>query len=295
MRLWNLVTGAKAGVLEFDRGTLAKLNGGKKDLGWREGEGRKIVWRDDGEEFAIAFDRGVLVLGLDCVVRGYLALGAHKKVGQIGYLPFASAEQCSSVDSKETSDLDVEKKGTQSILALSTEDGRFLFYDTRTEKLASVTNAPGNVEKNVENEIQSIPALGELAIPSAKARSRVKDFVILPIPTTPDAGPQVYICAACSDGRVHLFVVNPAHLRSDGRHDGIIDTSASMPNGSANLALEEQTRKVGKLLGTYETGHRITCLTAFLHDGVQTEAEDEASTGHQESEAEQEEFNGIED
>lgn len=60
MRLWNLVTGKKAGVLNFGREVLEVVKEGK----WGSGEGRKIVWDSTGEEFAVSFDRGVVVFGV---------------------------------------------------------------------------------------------------------------------------------------------------------------------------------------------------------------------------------------
>lgn len=60
MRLWNLVTGKKAGVLNFDKGSLESVGESK----WAKGEGRKVRWNAIGEEFAVAFERGCLVYGL---------------------------------------------------------------------------------------------------------------------------------------------------------------------------------------------------------------------------------------
>ncbi|GAD96405.1 60S ribosome biogenesis protein Mak11, putative, partial [Paecilomyces variotii No. 5] len=59
MRLWNLVTGKKAGVLNFGREILQSVKEGK----WGTGEGRRIVWDVAGEEFAVAFERGAVVFG----------------------------------------------------------------------------------------------------------------------------------------------------------------------------------------------------------------------------------------
>lgn len=59
MRLWNLVTGKKAGVLNFRRDLLQSVGEGK----WSLGEGRHIIWDSQGEEFAVAFERGVIVFG----------------------------------------------------------------------------------------------------------------------------------------------------------------------------------------------------------------------------------------
>jgi len=59
MRLWNLVTGKKAGVLNFSRDLLLSVKEGK----WSSGEGRRIAWNPAGEEFAVAFEWGVVVFG----------------------------------------------------------------------------------------------------------------------------------------------------------------------------------------------------------------------------------------
>ena len=60
MRLWNLVTGKKAGALNFERALLQEVGEGR----WGRGEGLKVEWNEHGEEFAIAFERGVVVFGL---------------------------------------------------------------------------------------------------------------------------------------------------------------------------------------------------------------------------------------
>ena len=60
MRLWNLVTGKKAGVLSFSKDLLQSVNESK----WSSGEGRRIVWNPRGDGFAVAFEWGVLVFGV---------------------------------------------------------------------------------------------------------------------------------------------------------------------------------------------------------------------------------------
>lgn len=64
MRLWNLVTGKKAGVLNFNRELLQSVKEGK----WSSGEGRRIAWNPAGEEFAVAFEWGVVVFGIVSVM-----------------------------------------------------------------------------------------------------------------------------------------------------------------------------------------------------------------------------------
>ena len=60
MRLWNLVTGKKAGVLNFNKEMLQSVKEGR----WSSGEGRKIEWNIKGEEFAVSFEWGAIVFGI---------------------------------------------------------------------------------------------------------------------------------------------------------------------------------------------------------------------------------------
>ena len=54
------MTGKKAGVLNFDKDLLQSVKESKRSTG----EGRGIVWDNAGEEFAIAFEWGVVVFGI---------------------------------------------------------------------------------------------------------------------------------------------------------------------------------------------------------------------------------------
>ena len=65
MRLWNLVTGKKAGVLNFERDLLQNVGEGR----YSSGEGRRVEWNSLGEEFAVAFESGCAVYG---IVRDFL-------------------------------------------------------------------------------------------------------------------------------------------------------------------------------------------------------------------------------
>ena len=65
MRLWNLVTGKKAGVLSFGKDVLQSVLEGKHS----NGEGRRIEWSPDGDDFAIAFERGVVIYGTVSILR----------------------------------------------------------------------------------------------------------------------------------------------------------------------------------------------------------------------------------
>jgi protein MAK11 len=58
MRLWNLVTGKKAGALNFSKEMLKAV--GESSSRWGSGEGRKVLWGDD-DEFTVAFEWGACI------------------------------------------------------------------------------------------------------------------------------------------------------------------------------------------------------------------------------------------
>lgn len=68
MRLWNLLTGKKAGVLNFDKTLLQAVGDGR----WGRGEGFKVEWHSQGEEFVVSFEKAAVVFGLVRI------LGNHK-------------------------------------------------------------------------------------------------------------------------------------------------------------------------------------------------------------------------
>ena len=60
MRLWNLMTGKKAGVLDFSKDILRGVGEGK----WTGGEGKKVEWNEEGTKFVAGFERGAVVFGM---------------------------------------------------------------------------------------------------------------------------------------------------------------------------------------------------------------------------------------
>ena len=82
MRLWNLVTGKKAGVLNFSRSMLQSVQEGK----YSSGEGRKIDWNPQGEEFTVAFERGAVVFGADSKPKCRILPSPLTKLHQMRYL-----------------------------------------------------------------------------------------------------------------------------------------------------------------------------------------------------------------
>jgi protein MAK11 len=236
MRLWNLVTGKKAGVLNFERGILSEVGEGRHS----SGEGRKVAWgsTDAGEEFCVGFERGVLVFGMDSKPKCKVMPEPRTKIHQLCYVQIHEEE-------------DVQ------IMAISTEDGRILFYSTRPTDLVAATEVEGK-----DKPLPSARLIAQIGGKDAGLSSRVKDFTLL----TVGAGSTkaLIIAAAGSDGALRLWKILP----------------------SKDLASQTgKVKQIGELLGTYETGNRITCIAAFVMLPKMEGAEDDNI----------EDFEGLED
>ncbi|KAI8936006.1 hypothetical protein NX059_007509 [Plenodomus lindquistii] len=217
MRLWNLVTGKKAGVLNFGRDILAAVNEGR----FGTGEGRRVIWDQPGEEFSVGFERGVVVFTIDSKPKGKIVPMPRTKIHQMHYLP---------------------SKTHPAILLVSTEDGRILLYDTNT----TVASEEPTTEKSKEN-IPSSRLVAQIGGPAAGMTGRVKDFEIIPTSTG-----SYIIVTGSSDGTVRFWALDEGELKDDA--------DAGKAKGFTAL-------QIGKLLGLYSTGTRITCLKAFAMTG----------------------------
>ncbi|KAL0930799.1 Protein MAK11 [Colletotrichum truncatum] len=237
MRLWNLVTGKKAGVLNFSREMLQEAGEGKHS----SGEGRKVVWgkTEDEDEFAVGFDRDIVVFGMDSVPKCRVMPDTRTKIHDFSYVA-------------------IEGETEASMLAVSTEDGRVLFFSTKTDDL----NKP---EK--DKSLSTAKLIAQLGGKEAGVSGRIKTMAIL------QANQALFVIGGSSDGKVRLWKVDTKELGTS--------------NGNSKATTG------GKLLGTYDTQNRITCLAAFAMiprpEGVE-ESEDELeedSEGDSEDEEEE--------
>lgn len=182
------------------------------------GEGRKVAWgsTDAGEEFCVGFERGALVFGMDSKPKCKVVPEPRSKIHQLRYIQ-------------------VDEEDDIQVLALSTEDGRILFYSTRPADLVSAPSVEGK-----ESPLPSAKLIAQLGGKEVSVTGRVKDFTIL---TTVDGSDNLCIVAASSDGAVRVWKLSKS-------------TDLTPRSG--------KTKQVGNLVGTYETGNRITCVTAFI-------------------------------
>jgi len=216
MRLWNLMTAKKAGVLNFSRDILQQAGESKHS----PGEGRKVVWgvTEEGDEFCVGFDRDLIVFGMDSTPKCRVMPEPRRKVHQFCYV---------QVDSTTES----------SLLAVSTEDGRIMFFSTKTDDLSAA-------EPKTDKKTEKIPVarlVGQLGGKEAGVTGRIKDFSICRV--SGEQGDVLLISTGGSDGKVRLFRLSIKDL--------------------ASTIKEEAPKQIGKLLSTYETQNRITCMSAF--------------------------------
>ncbi|OCL15309.1 WD40 repeat-like protein [Glonium stellatum] len=242
MRLWNLVTGKKAGVLNFQRDMLQQAGEGK----WGTGEGRKVEWDMEGEEFVVAFEKGAVIFGMNSKPKARILPAPLTKLHQIRYVPGL---------------------GSSRILALSTEDGRILFYDTQTPTTPPTQST--NTKKAAD--IPACALLAQLGGRVAGITGRIKDFEILsPFSTESSPYGSLVIITGSSDGAVRLW-----ELSVDELHEEKI-TENGDADSESNGTTAKAPKHVGQLIGACETGNRITCLKAFVMTGKPEDVEDEA-------------------
>lgn len=153
---------------------------------------------------------------------------------------------------------DGDRKGD--VLAVSTEDGRVVFYSSEDLQTA----------EEDESTIPYATSLGQIGGRQAGFPGRIKDFEILSL------GEQA------KEYRDGFLVVT-------GNSDGVVRI---WKIAEKDIVLQEPTRdtkdtarQVGKLLSSYETGNRITCLASF----IMLPAEDPSTLIDSEDEEEEEE------
>ncbi|KXT06364.1 hypothetical protein AC578_9109 [Pseudocercospora eumusae] len=225
IRLWNLMTGKKAQALNFGRELLSQVGETK----FSSGEGRRVIWDQPGENYVVGFEKGAAVFGIDCKPKAVIRPGT--KIHQMRFMP--------------------PEEDEESTLAISTEDGRLLFYNlTHIAEASDVNKLP---------QLQPVAQVGGRA---AGVQGRIKDFEVVELDANvyPFGGKgAMLIVTASSDGAIRLW---------------------SLPHGwGADVPPNPKTptpKQVAKLMATKEAGTRITCLGAFLLDGQQS-AIDEAT------------------
>jgi protein MAK11 len=131
--------------------------------------------------------------------------------------------------------ISISEEDDISLLAISTEDGRILFYSTRPDDLVEAPAVDGK-----DAPLPSAKLVAQLGGKDATVLGRIKDFAILKLE---DKTEDFIIVTGGSDGSVKLWRLSVSDLQK---------------------TKQKKANQVGSLIGTYETGNRITCLAAFV-------------------------------
>ncbi|KAM0515825.1 hypothetical protein ACHAPE_005904 [Trichoderma viride] len=189
MRLWNLVTGKKAGVLSFSKEMLREIGESKHS----SGEAQRVVWgtADGADEFAVGFERDVVVFGMDSVPKCRVMPTTKVKIHHFSYVTL------------------VEETG-EALLAVATENGRIMFFSTKADDL----------KKPEESESSETLPVAKLVgfVGGEGVSGRIKDFVVIPSTANPGT---LYVVGASSDGKIRLWTVQVDELRELAKKDKV--------------------------------------------------------------------------
>lgn len=147
---------------------------------------------------------------------------------------------------------------------MSTEDGRVLFYSTHS------TDTSKDKQPESERTIPCCSALAQLGGPATGMKGRIKDLEILELSSLKGRAKSFLVVTGGSDGALRLWTLgseelNSGRLNTNGESDIGDEIAASSTNSKMNGSnTGASTPQVGHLIGSYETGNRITCLKAFL-------------------------------
>ena len=129
---------------------------------------------------------------------------------------------------------------SDNVFAVATERGRVVFFSAISDK----------AEHEEEPTLSQLPEVAQLATPPTTSGTlcRIRDFCVLGSISASSR----YVITGSSDGAVRIYDVSLTALAKKPLSNGHEGT-----NGG---------QTVGRLMATHETGHRITCLTAFVMD-----------------------------
>ena len=150
------------------------------------------------------------------------------------------------------------------LIFVSTEDGRILIYsadETHNEVVC------------ISSTINAIPNLVPIGQIVDESKSRIKDFEILEAGKSQSTTEEVYVVSASSRGAIRVLSLDIKEILANAVTVKAVNqrrkTESESKGGGSGVAPTNATGSAlskpgAKQLGLYETGHRITCLKAFL-------------------------------
>ncbi|KAK6516202.1 hypothetical protein TWF506_006112 [Arthrobotrys conoides] len=272
VRMWNLMTGRKAGILVFPKSIPRLMTG-------VSGEGLKVVWRPGGKEgYAVMFERGVTLFGVDSVVHGSFTTTPISKVHQIKFLEAPLGE---GGEERE-------------LCLLATEDGRVVVYLIPGLEEGQSSSEEKEGEKKEEEEKSDIkPVILATITPTTSDRTRIKDFDILPHPSA-DQKSKYFLTTANSEGIIRVYSLDFAQIHMEAAKK----QKTGEKGDETEAVVDVKADGFAVMAGEYDTNRRITCLTTaevedsaagIVRDGDEEGAEDDDSESDSDSGSEEEE------
>ena len=159
--------------------------------------------------------------------------------------------------------------------------------------LDSMHNASAGV--STQGNIPLARLIGILGGRSSGISGRIKDFEVLDIHGVDSTKTVKMFCLAGSDGIVRILQMWDLEVTDALKADSNTDTiNGKQLDDDSQSTMHQQ---FGKLIGTYKTDNRITCLKAFRLSESETQTTD-GSNGMSdveiEGDAEEDEFEGFE-
>ncbi|KAL8674704.1 MAG: hypothetical protein Q9168_000936 [Polycauliona sp. 1 TL-2023] len=243
MRLWNLVTGKKAGVLNFDKSLLQAVGEGR----WGRGEGYKVEWDGQGEGFVVSFEKAAVVFGLDSKPRAIIKTKPPSKIHQIHYV-----------------DLGLDKVRYTTPLAISTEDGRVVFFA-----------ADSRNNHDQDSQITSWPEIGQVGSGVENFGSRIKDFEYLGVQGEHNTTGAPLIVTGSSDGVIGVWTLDSLSDLKVPRPVGHAHASQGRSGTQADRAMSDIIPAIGHLLAVkMATNGDLPSEDESLSDGQPFEGPD---------------------
>lgn len=147
----------------------------------------------------------------------------------------------------ESSDQDGEE-----LLAVSTEDGRILFYSTKLSNKST--------RSNEVSSIALIEPIAQLGGRSQGQPGRIKNFAVLRPGHSKEWRTSFLVVTSGSDGGLRVWTLDQGELPKSGK----FSKKDSTENSKGVASTANEATRVGKLVASYETGNRITCMKAFI-------------------------------
>ena len=172
--------------------------------------------------------------------------------------------QSTKIHQMRYTDCKTPNSSGRELLTVSTEDGRLLFYSTVTSESHKEDE---ETDKRTTSSISDCVLLAQLGGRSLGVTSRIKDFEILRLSIEKEHPSKTVAITGCSDGSLRIWLLDEKELPDKVVYANGATEPEDTTNGhgtGTNGTLGPDIQQIGKLIGTYETGNRITCLKAFV-------------------------------